>query len=109
MNDEAKKKILGKIIQNERKKQGITQDKLASLIDLDPTNLSRIERGKSFPSFETFCNIIEALKVEPNIFLSYISYSKNKVNLVDVELFQNLALLSDNTKIKINELIKTLK
>ncbi len=109
MNDETKKKILGKIIQNERKKQGITQDKLASLIDLDPTNLSRIERGKSFPSFETFCNIIETLKVEPNIFLSYISYSKNKVNLIDMELFQNLALLSDNTKIKINELIKTLK
>ena len=57
------KEKLGKRIQEIRKSQHITQEKLAEMIGLDTPNLSNIERGKRFLSAETLEKIIKALNV----------------------------------------------
>lgn len=109
MDEKTKKEILGLLIKNERKKQGLTQDKLSSLINIDAKNLSNIERGNNFPAFNTFCKIVEVLEIEPNYLLNFIEFKKLKQNPIDLELFENFKSLSDKTKIKINELITTLR
>lgn len=46
------KKLLGKKIQKIRKTRGITQEKLAELVELDTSSISHIENGKYYPSAE---------------------------------------------------------
>ncbi len=58
------KEKLGKRIQEIRKSKHLTQEKLASIIDIDTPNLSNIERGKRFVSAETLEKIIKALDVD---------------------------------------------
>jgi len=108
MEDKQKKILIGRLIKTERERQKITQDKLSDLVGIDATNLSKIERGISFPSFKNFCKIIEILKIEPNYFLSFIKYEKKEINSLDKELTEIFKTFSNDTKKKIIELITTL-
>ena len=56
-----KKVLLGKRIKDIRKNNGITQEKLAELINVDPTTISNIENGKNYPSMINLENIINKL------------------------------------------------
>ena len=108
MNEEDAKRLLGIKLRNLREKLGYSQDRFSSLINLDATNLSRIETGKSFPSFITFCNIIEVLKIEPNNLLNFISFNENVQNYKDIEIIENLSRVPEDVKINIYHLIKSL-
>ena len=109
MDDETKRIILGSLLKQEREKRNLTQDKLSTLIGIGQKNYSRIENGKNFPSFATFCSLIEVLKIEPNYFLGFINFEKVEKNPKDLELLENLKTLPDDAKDKINELILILK
>jgi len=56
-----KKQMLGKRIRELRKRKGINQEKLAELIDVDPTTISNIENGKNYPSMNNLENLLEVL------------------------------------------------
>ena len=58
------KKLLGKRIKELRKKVGLTQEKLAEMIDIETTSLSGIESGRHFPSLPTIEKIANNLGVE---------------------------------------------
>ena len=58
------KKLLGKRIKELRKKIGLTQEKLAEMIDIETTSLSGIESGRHFPSLPTIEKIANNLNVE---------------------------------------------
>ena len=58
-----KKQLLGKRLREIRKRKGINQEKLAELIDVDPTTISNIENGKNYPSMINLENIIKVLDV----------------------------------------------
>ncbi len=58
------KKLLGRRIQELRKRQNIKQEKLAEIINIAPRNLSNIETGRSFPSAETIEKIGKALNIK---------------------------------------------
>ncbi len=103
-----KKIILGRKIRIEREKLGLTQEKFGALINLDPTNLSRLEKGKSFPDFTTFCSIIEACKIEPNYLLDFIQFTNKEVTKEDIEISDCLKIIPQNTKKALNQLIITL-
>ncbi|MBQ8460677.1 helix-turn-helix transcriptional regulator [bacterium] len=62
MSDLTKK--LGAKIQEIRKSKGITQEKLAELINMDTPNLSNIERGKKFMTANTLEKIVKALGIQ---------------------------------------------
>ncbi|MBQ7450777.1 helix-turn-helix transcriptional regulator [bacterium] len=55
------KQMLGLRLRELRKRKGINQDKLAELIDVDPTTISNIENGKNYPSLINLENILKAL------------------------------------------------
>jgi len=56
-----KKQMLGKRIRELRKRKGINQEKLAELINVDPTTISNIENGKNYPSMNNLENLLEVL------------------------------------------------
>lgn len=58
------KKLLGKRIKELRKLKGLTQERLAEMIDLETTSLSGIESGRHYPSLPTLEKIANNLDVE---------------------------------------------
>ena len=108
MNEKAKKIIIGSLIKKQREKKGLTQEKMSALVGIDPTNLSKIERGLSFPSFKNFCSIVEILKIEPNYFLNFVNFEKEN-NTQNKELIECIKTLSDESQDKLIEFILSLK
>lgn len=56
-----KKELLGKRLRELRKRKGINQEKLAELINVDPTTISNIENGKNYPSMINLENLLDVL------------------------------------------------
>ncbi len=56
-----KKELLGKRLRELRKRKGIKQEKLAELINVDPTTISNIENGKNYPSMSNLENLLAVL------------------------------------------------
>lgn len=57
------KKLIGKRIKELRKAQGISQQQLAELANIDQRNLSHIECGDTFPS-RSLLDLAKALNIE---------------------------------------------
>ena len=55
------KELLGRRLRELRKRQGINQEQLAELINVDPTTISNIENGKNYPSLINLENLLQAL------------------------------------------------
>jgi transcriptional regulator with XRE-family HTH domain len=60
---------IGSRIREQRLKQNLTQQALAELADLTPTNISHIERGATKLSLPSLINIANALSVSADTFL----------------------------------------
>ena len=56
-------KILGEGIRKYRKLAGLTQEKLAERIDINPVYMGQIERGYRVPTVDVLLRIARALKV----------------------------------------------
>ena len=56
-------KIIGKRIQEFRKKKGMTQDELSEIIDISPHYLSALERGIYNIKLETLVKILNTLDI----------------------------------------------
>ncbi len=54
---------LGNRIKELRKAKGVTQEKLAEIVNMDITSLSKIETGRNYPQSETVEKIADALDV----------------------------------------------
>ena len=57
------RKIIGDAIRLYRKKAGLTQEKLAEAVDLNPKYIGEIERGEKIISIEALLRIAKAVKV----------------------------------------------
>ncbi len=71
MNETDVKKLFGQRIKKLRQKKGLTQEQLASLINVGERNLSKIECGKSFVKAETIAKLLCALEVEPKVLFDF--------------------------------------
>ena len=54
----------GKKIQMLRKSQGLSQESLAAILNINRNNLSRIENGKSEPTLSVIRNMVNYFKVD---------------------------------------------
>ena len=63
----------GRKLRDTRKQQGLTQERLAELIDRSVEALSNIERGISLPNLETLQRLADALDITVNVFNSWLS------------------------------------
>lgn len=71
------KRLLGARIKELRKLRGLSQEKLAEMINIDPKHLSRIEVGRSFPSMDTLSGMAISLQVELKDFFEFTHLKKS--------------------------------
>lgn len=57
------RKLLGEGIRRYRKLAGLTQEKLAEKVDLNPVYLGQIERGYKVPTVDVLLRIAKQLRV----------------------------------------------
>ena len=98
-----KKILLGKRLRDLRKRKGISQEKLAELINVDPTTISNIENGKNYPSLINLENLLDVLE---SSFLEAFDFNhkndpKNLINEITEILKDNPKKLEDFYKIVI--------
>lgn len=55
-------KDIGQRIKQKRIEKGISQEKLSELIGIGPSHMSHIEGGTTYPSFEVFVSLLNALE-----------------------------------------------
>jgi len=66
------KKMIGSRIKAIRKREKLTQEKLAEKMDINSKYLSSIERGLENPTLDTLINLSESLEVEMDEFFTHI-------------------------------------
>lgn len=64
------KVVIGKKIKQLRQIKGLTQAKLAEIVDMHEKHISRIESGKICPTFDNLINIFNALDYNITQFLN---------------------------------------
>jgi transcriptional regulator with XRE-family HTH domain len=62
------RKLIGDAIRFHRKNAGLTQEKLAEAVDLNPKYLGEIERGEKIISIEALLRIAKAVKTPVQAF-----------------------------------------
>ena len=89
------REIIGNNVFKARKIRNLSQEQFAEMINIEPSALSKIENGKSYPNQQTIENIIYALKIKPDVLFK----TEEKI---DIEKAYN-ELLVKLEKIKQNE------
>lgn len=79
------KKEFGEKIKKIRKKQNLTQEQLAEIIEISPRNLSGIEIGQNFIKSETLEKILNALDVSLEELFSSEYFEENDVLLSEIQ------------------------
>lgn len=83
---------IGKICQQYRLKNNLTQNEVAELTGLEPRHISQIERGMSKGSIDTLIKLCNAYKITPDIILYDLLDDdiKNSISIYD-EKFKKLS------------------
>ncbi len=102
---ENKKKYVGKKIKEIRKSSKMTQEIFSEAIGIEPSSLSNIENGKSFPSMGTVLKIMEKFNVSPADFFDF-EYFQNEES-VEEEIFEKIKTLDYKNKQIIFKIIRS--
>ena len=88
------KELLGKRIKELRKQKGYTQDYLAEKLKIEPRQLSKLETGKHYPSFETIIALLETFDIT---FEELISFEHlNSANDIRKTLLKDIENIDDS-------------
>lgn len=102
---ETTRKLLGARIKELRKLRGLSQERLAEMINIDPKHLSRIEVGRSFPSMDTLSEIAKALKTELKDFFEF-SHQKKSSHEITKEIS---SLLKETDEDRLRLILKVVR
>ncbi len=69
MNKDNINKHIGKVYQQHRIRNNLTQNQVAELTGLEPRHISQIERGMSKGSIDTLIKLCNAYQITPDIIL----------------------------------------
>lgn len=98
------KELLGKRIKELRKQKRYTQDYLAEKLKIEPRQLSKLETGKHYPSFETIIALLETFDIT---FEELISFEHlNSANDIRKTLLKDIENIDDS---KIQNVYKILR
>ena len=76
-------KLFGKRIKEIRKKQNLTQEMLAEILDVDAKTISRLEKGYYFTTYENLEKLSNALDVQIKDFFDF-EYMQDKEELLNI-------------------------
>ena len=77
-------KKLGKRLKELREQRGLTQLELAELIDMESSNLSKIERGAQIPKEESLLKLTLALNIQVKDLFDYEHFADKKTLLNNI-------------------------
>ncbi len=97
-------KLFGRRIKEIRKKNNITQEKLAEMLCLDNQTISRIETGNFFTSYENLERMSKILNVEIKDFFDF-EHLKDKEDLKK-DLIKEVEKMDTNALQKTKKFIK---
>lgn len=80
------KRQLGLNIKRERKRAGLTQEELATILDVSSNYISAIECGKKTPKLEMFFKMSDALNVGLDAFATDITSVGKKNSLIHLDI-----------------------
>ena len=103
---ETDKKVLGQKIKMYRKIKKYTQSELAELVGLNEKQISRIEAGQNYPTYQTFVKLIDALDINISEFLIDDNV---KFNYLEKELMSIIKSSSERELKFFLDVIKPLK
>ena len=95
---------LGEKILNLRKKEGISQEELAEIINISTTHMSHIETGKTKLSLQVFVDIAVALDISTDYLLQgqledETSFSSKQIsNIIEKCSQQEIKMIEDVVK-----------
>ena len=85
------KVLIGRKIKEIRKKNKLTQENFCEQIGIEPSSLSNIENGKSFPSMQTVLRIMEKLGATPDDFFNFeYLQNENELETGIIKIVKNL-------------------
>lgn len=99
-------KAVGQRIKAAREKKNLTQEDLASLIDISPTHISVIERGAKIPRMDTFVAIANVLEVPADSLL--VDVVNHAAEGVASELSSAIAELPQDEKMRMLKVVSAL-
>ncbi len=100
------KKLLGLRIKELRKAKGFTQEELAEKLNIETRQLSKLETGKHYPSFET---VVALLKTFDMTFEELTTFDHlDTVENIKQKLQNEIDSLDENKTLMIYKLIRNL-
>ncbi len=81
-----KKELLGKRIKELRKTRNFNQEFLAEKLGIEPRQLSKLETGKHYPSFETITKLTEVFEISFEELISFNHLKPEKDILSEIQL-----------------------
>lgn len=100
------KKLLGLRIKELRKAKGFTQEELAEKLNIETRQLSKLETGKHYPSFET---VVALLKTFDMTFEELTTFDHlDTVENIKQKLQNEIDSLDENKTLIIYKLIRNL-
>ena len=90
------KELLGMRVREIRKLRGLSQERLAEKVGVDPKQISRIEGGKSAPSFETLESLAIHLQVEMKDLLDFQHLVAEES--IEDQVLRLLGMMDEKTK-----------
>ena len=76
------KKLLGSRLKELRKRKGLTLEKLAELVELEPASICNIENGYNYPSLQNLEKIVTTLEVTFSDIFNF-EHHKSSENLIN--------------------------
>mgnify|MGYP000606977208 FL=1 len=102
-------KSFGDNLKEIRTKKGISQGKLAELMQIHPTHISRYERNQTIPSVDVVKRIADILDVSADVLIYGTQDEKAKAKITDSELltmFSKAQHLNEHDRDCVKSLIK---
>lgn len=100
------KEIIGRRIKELRKSRKLSQEILAEKLGIEPRQLSKLETGKHYPSFETMNNLLEILKISYEDFMN-MGHLNSSLEL-EREITAMISALEENQRVIVYKFLKSL-
>lgn len=104
-------KAIGLRIKERRQDVGVTQEHIANELDVNPSHISNIERGRAHPSLTALIKIANILQCSIDYFISgeyTYKIDKDKVKTLDDKIMDKLKYCDADKKNKVLKMIDLL-
>ena len=102
-------KTIGKKIKSRRLAMKMTQETIANILDVNPSHISNIERGRSHPSLSSLVKIANILECSVDCFIGSEYTYESKQNDYDTKIMDELSRYDSEKKDKLLKMMEIIQ